>query len=472
MTGMKRGNLNRRQFASLLAGAAAGAMTMPATRSRAQAPLDLGGYGGPALTSTKVTLKFLRQNFPDPVNAWYAKKIAEFSQAYPNIEIAQETVPFGDLQQKVQLYIQSGKAPDIMMGRSDLAPYFAAGKIGVDLRQFLSSDYLALIQPTALDSVSYRGQLVLMPWEIGVPMIVYNKELFAAAGMPTPPVLGPDSIDAGWTVEEWLDTLRGLKKGLDKQGNPALFALEASTLGNGGPGSNYAGFEGHFIRMMGDPAAAAGSDEYRTWAAVSEDGFTATDHFNSAGAVAGMTNYQTLFREGLTPQGAVPQQFRAGTAAVGWQALSLINRYTANPKDKLAFEWGVTVLPKGRTLFGCNSAEAPFVHSGSEHAPEAAAFLSYLCNTPNRTEYHLVRGSVPVRDDLMANLPLYKGPAQQLAIAASKRYVGCPQTPGWADYFSIANSTIKDIALGADVRATLDRAAGQVDARLNAYRRF
>ncbi|QXJ23819.1 extracellular solute-binding protein [Actinomadura graeca] len=432
--------------------------------------LDLGGYQGPVPRTSQMTLRVLRADTSPPVNDWYAKAFAAFHAAFPNIKIAEERVPFGSLQQKVQVYIQSGDAPDIMMGRTDLTAYYGAGKLAVPLGPYLTADFVRKQRASVVDGASVNGDLLVMPWEDGIPMVVFNLDLFAKAKVDPPAELTPRQVTSGWTVDDFLATLGRLKEGLARSGDQSLFALEASTLGNGGPGSNYGGFEGHFIRMMGDPQAAKTSDEYRTWAAVDEAGRKASGYLDSNGAIQGMRNYQKLFQDGLTPKGAVPKQFAGGQAAMGWEAIALINRYTGSPADKLKFEWGATVVPRGTTFFGCNQAEAPFVWTGSKNQAEAVALLAFLCNDKNRVGYHTVRGSVPARDDIIPSLPVYAGKAQQLGLAAAKHFVGAPKTAGWSDYSTAANSAIRNIALGADVATTLHETATKVDGLLKKYR--
>src|SRR5690242_8787893 len=81
--------------------------------------IDLGGYNGPQLTASNITVKFMRQDFPPAVNALFDSAYAEFMKAYPNVKIEEERVPYGDLSKKVQIYVGSQGAPDIMMGRND-----------------------------------------------------------------------------------------------------------------------------------------------------------------------------------------------------------------------------------------------------------------------------------------------------------------------------------------------------------------
>ena len=423
--------------------------------------LDLGGYQGPELTSKPVTLRFMRQSYSPEVNTFFTGLYEKFSAAYPNITIKEELVPYGDLPTKLKLYVSSGDAPDVMMGRNDFTPAYAAGRIALPLNDYFTKAYLDDLYAPLLDAVSAAGKVYCLPWDNNVEVMLFNRDLFARAKVATP----PESIDEAWTIEAMLDTMRALKRNLPS----GSYALASSTAGNGGPGSNYTQHESFFIRMMGDPKAATDSDEYKTWAGVSPDGLSVTGYVDSAGAVAGMTHYQDFFSEGLTPTGVVADQLSAGTAALSMDSFSVANLYSS-AAGKPKFGWGVAPMPRGKSLFGCNTSDSPLVWSGSKNANEAVALVAYLCNDANRIGFARGWGSVPARSSLTEQMTEYHGPQQQLAVELAKLSSPSPKTPGWFDYFNAMNPAVKDIALGADPAATLHSTAQKIDALLKKYR--
>ncbi len=471
-----RSTVSRR---SVLAGMAAGAsaLAMPAiltSRAFAATPgsnpgkykLDLGGYTGPELSGAPITLKIMRQEFPPEVNDSLTAAYTAFSAAYPNITIQEERVPYGDLPTKVQVYVASGQAPDIMMGRNDFAAAYGAGQLSLPLQQFLSADFIADVYAPLRESATIDGNLMCLPWEVNASYAVFNKTIFAKYGIPTPPEV--TDIQQGWTIEQFMDTYDALTKAMKAAGDTQFVAYAASTLGNGGPGSNYTQGESIWIRSMGDPAAAKDSSAYKTFLGVSEDGFTATGYVNTPEAVAGMANYQKMFTNGYTPTGVVPDQFRGGVAAVAQGGLGTISRLK---KANVDFAYGASPMPKGKIAYTTTVADSPMVYAGTPHPAEAAALLAFLNNDDNRKAFHSTWGSMPVRKSLIAADPAY-GTEQPyiLATSVADGAFGPPKTVGWFDYFSAMNPAVKDIALGADPQARLDQVAAQIDGLLAKYK--
>lgn len=471
-----KSTLSRR---SVLAGMAAGAsaLAMPAiltSRAFAATPgsnpgkykIDLGGYTGPELTNAQITLRIMRQEFPPEVNDALTAAYNAFSAAYPNISIQEERVPYGDLPTKVQVYVASGSAPDIMMGRNDFAAAYGAGQLSLPLQQFLSAEFIDDVYAPLRESATIDGNLTCLPWEVNASYAVFNKDIFAKYGIETPPEV--TDINAGWTIEQYLETFDALTSAMKSAGDDQWVAYAASTLGNGGPGSNYTQGESIWIRSLGDPNAAPDSTAYKTFLGVSEDGFTASGYVNTPEAVAGMTNYQTMFTKGYTPTGVVPDQFRGGVAAVAQGGLGAISRLKASNVD---FAYGASPMPRGKIAYTTTVADSPMVFSGSPYAAEAAALLAFLNNDDNRKAFHAAWGSMPVRKSLIAADPAYATEQPYiLATSVADGAYGPPKTVGWFDYFSAMNPAVKDIALGADPQARLDQVAAQIDGLLAKYK--
>jgi len=428
--------------------------------------IDLGGYNGPALTDRDITLKFMRQDFPPAVNALFDAAYAEFMAAYPNIRIEEERVPYGDLSRKVQIYVGSQSAPDVMMGRNDFASAYAAGQFAAPLQDYLADEFLADMYEPLLDSATIDGNVVCLPWVTNPMFLYFNRDIFAAAGVETPPETF--DVDAGWTIDEFVDALKRITEALRQKGDSDTFALAASTAGGGGPGSNYTQIESIWIRTQGDPASDEVSSLYRTFAGVSPDGLTASGYLDTDEAIAGMTLYQSLFKLGLTPEGAAPDQFVGGAAATTFGNMNISNRFKNEPAP---FAWGVTSMPRARVAFTCSVADSPFVYANSPNVPEAAALLAFICNDKNRNTFNAAWGSMPARKSLVEADPSYQAePANRMAAATAARAYGPPKTAGWFDYFNAANTAVKDIALGADPATRLHDAAAQIDKLLAKYK--
>lgn len=428
--------------------------------------LDLGGYTGPEPTGAPITLKVMRQEFSPEINAPIEAAYAAFKEAYPNITIEEERVPYGDLAKKVQLYVASGSAPDIMMGSTELASVYAAGEIAVPLNDFFSEDFINDIYPAMRDAATIDGKVMCLAWESNSCFVYFNRDIFKRAGVQTPPEV--TDVDGGWTVDQLLDAMRAITEKLRKEGDQTTFGMASSRFGNRGPGSNYSQLEGMWVRMMGDPDAPRDSSLYKTFAGISEDGLTATGYLDTPEAIAGMKNYQAMFSEGLSPKGIVADHYKGGAAAIDFSSMAFANTFR---KGGAPFDWGVSPPIRGRIPFASSVADAPFIYSGSPHVPEAAALLAFLLNDENRRAFYAARGSMPSRKSLTDEMPEYQtDPVAILCARVGERAFGSPKSVGWLDYVNAVNPAVKDIALGVDVEERLHATAGQIDRLLAKYR--
>lgn len=467
---------------SLLKGAAGGAVGMALAPLLGSLPvqaaatpgsnpgkykLDLGGYDGPELTSDTIQLRFMRQDYTPEANALFASIYEEFTKGYPNITVQEERVPYGDLPKKVQVYIASGSAPDLMMGRNDFASAYAAGQLAAPLQNYLTADYINDISAPLRDSATIDGNLLCLPWETNPTFMYFNRDIFTKHGVKTPPEVS--DVSQGWTFDEMLATLDELTSKIRASGDTQTYALASSQYGNGGPGSNYAQLESMWVRMMGNNKADPNSSLYHTFLGVSADGFTATGYLDTDEAITGMTHYQTLFKKGYTPTGNVSNQYLGGTAALDFGTMNNATWMRAHP-DKF-FKWGTTPAPHDTMYYSPAVADSPFIWAGGPHLNETAALLAFICNDANRTSFHAIWGSMPVRQSLLDKNPLYKtDQTNMLAVSTAAAGFGPPRTPGWFDYFNAVNPAVKDIALGADPATRLHQVASEIDGLLSKYK--
>ena len=464
-------DVSRRAVLSGMVKAAAVGVFAPALIDSARAAsgkIDLGGYSGPQLTSEPITLRFMRQDFTPDVNALLEKAYGEFRAQYPNITIAEEKVPYGDLQKKMLVYVASNDAPDIMMGRTDFADAYHAGKMALPLQNYLSKEFIADIPDNLRSAASSNGSLYCAPWETSVMLLYFNRDLWAKAGMKTPPEV--DSLDGGWTDDEFIARLEELNAKLKAAGDTKSWALAAAGQGNGGPGANYSQLESIWIRSQGDPNAPKTSSAYKTLMGISEDGRSVTGYIDTPEAIKGMQYYQSLFSKGLTPLGPVPNQFPGGLAATYFGGLNFTNRFRV-PGQEPPFKWGVSLPPKGKIVFNGNGSDAPLVWAKSKYPAEAAALLAFLCNDANRLAFHKAWGSMPSRASLRKAMSEFATEQPfKLASALSDASYSVPRTPGYFDYFNAMNPAVKDIALGADPARVLPETAAKIDRFLAKYK--
>jgi len=284
------------------------------------------------------------------------QKIADaYTALHPNVTISIEADPT-NYATKLQTELAGNTAPDIFqLGDGDVAAYVAKGAVA-DITSYVTgsnglnlSDYLTQI----INVGNIGGKWYVLPKDYSSAVVYYNKDLFAAAGVPEP----TDS----WT---WAD-LESAAKALtitDSSGNTSQFGILTH------PGT----------RAILPWIYSFGGD------VVSADGKTVTGYLDSAGTIAGMQEFNNLYTAGVTPtsaQAAANQgtdMFLAGKAAMNvygdWNAATYD---AAEQQGKLNF--GVVQMPNGpagqfSTLYYSGYA----MYSGCQQKDAAWDFFQFL----------------------------------------------------------------------------------------------
>jgi multiple sugar transport system substrate-binding protein len=448
--------------------AAAAPPTGPSTAAKPQYKLDLGGYTGPAPTSQPVKLRLMRQVYAPAGDTWWKNLYAKWAEAYPNITVEEETLPYGDLAPKLLTHVASGDPPDIMMGKGDFVLAYVYNAIALNLSDLLSADFIADITPSVKSQLVVDGRLYAWPYESSQIMTYFNKDLWQKAGLQTPPEVS--NLSEGWSWDQYEDAWQKLPDAFARDGSAesGVTALASSDYGNGGPGSNYF-IEGIFIRSEGDPAAPKESSVYKTFAGVSADGIAASGYVDTPEAVQGMQRYQRLFQRKLSPTTAVPRQFDDGKAATRFGPFGFSVRYK-NPESSLKFAWGASPVPRGKIAFNHTSGDSPIIAARTKYPAEAAALMAFAHNDENRVAWHKAWGSMPVRGSLFEKMG-YTNQIEKLGAESLRGGYPAPITPGYLEYFGAINTAVKDVALGASPDDRLKKIAKEIDDLLSRYKK-
>lgn len=134
----------------------------------------------------------------------FQKLADEFMAEHPNVKINITTLENEAFKQKIATAMQSGEPPDIFQswGGGVLGTYAEAGLVQ-DLTPHLAKDgWGDSISDGAKAIFTVNGKNYAVPWRAGMVGIWYNKELFAQAGIDTPP--------ATWS--EFLEDVKKLKE--------------------------------------------------------------------------------------------------------------------------------------------------------------------------------------------------------------------------------------------------------------------
>ena len=166
--------LSRRRFAQGMAAAplAAGLTTWGARRTSAQDNVKL-----------VVLTHWGTQIQKDPLDAI----LAEYTEANPNVEVEHQTVAFEELINRITTGQLGGDAPDIYHFYNLWLPDFAGSELLSTPPEDILADITAGYAEGTVGGASFNGQAWGYPTEVNNYQLIYNKALFAEAGIEAPP---------------------------------------------------------------------------------------------------------------------------------------------------------------------------------------------------------------------------------------------------------------------------------------------
>ncbi|MDD2971326.1 MAG: sugar ABC transporter substrate-binding protein [Lachnospiraceae bacterium] len=311
-----------------------------------------------------VTITIMQANSPD--KAYFDKMGDAFTAKHPNIKVEVIAVPYDNFDSKLQTLVASGNAPDITthvqaMGFMDfyskdmlldLSPYIAES--GFDYKE-------AGIPENVMESSMMDGKIYGIPLNTFTSVLVYNKDIFDAAGVEYPP---SDYEDKSWTYDKMVEMAKKLTSG--EEGNKTyglLWNWSGTT-----PAQDPQYFGSNMFNMDEENPAYAKSCNMKTTGVISA--------------------YQKMadlaFVEGISPSPAI-QQAMAGTNdsepfLSGRIAMAIEGGWILNGLNELPFKTGVAAIPIGadENVRDVLYTDPYFVMKDSKHPKEAFEFIKFM----------------------------------------------------------------------------------------------
>ncbi|MDT0424893.1 MULTISPECIES: extracellular solute-binding protein [Streptomyces] len=356
-----------------------------------------GGGSGTAKSPEKVTVWVMRDSVSEDFLGRFTK---DFEQRHKKIQLDVQIQEWDGIGEKVTAALASKDAPDVIeVGNTQVAQYAASGGVK-DLSDRVTdlkgADWLpGLAEPGKIDGKQYG-----IPWYAANRVVLYNKDLFAKAGITKPPT----------TRDEWLSDTRKLNKG--------------KTQGIYLPGQNWYTLAGFIWDEGGDLAV--------------KDGDSWKGALDSPEALRGMAFYKTLQSLGKGPKDsdeAKPPQadvFAKGDVA---QVVSvpggakLVEESTPALKGKIGFfpVPGKDASKPGSVFTGGSDLVIP---EASAHQDAAYQVVKALAGTKWQTDMAKTMSYVPNRTSLSKVVADDEGTAAMAAGAAQGH--ATPNSPEWA----------------------------------------
>jgi arabinogalactan oligomer/maltooligosaccharide transport system substrate-binding protein len=290
--------------------------------------------------------------------------VSQFEASHPDIKIDMVTVPFDQHSQKFTTAAQAGQAPDVM--RADTAPDvqgWAAQGLLTDLTSMISAKDKADFVQAAFKGAQYNGKAYAVPQTVDALALFYNRTLFKAKGLTTPP-----------------KTLAQIVTYCQKFGAGKGIALR---------GDSY--WIGPWIWGYGGGLVDMAKKQIL---------------IGSKRSIAGWSAYNSLFqnkcafpdKDFSNDYGNVMTAFKNGQVAMivngPWSTADVLS----GPAFKSSTTFQVAVLPPGPGGQGSPIGGASFVISrNSQHAAEAYTFVKWLTDPAQEAVFAAKNNDLPSR---------------------------------------------------------------------------
>jgi raffinose/stachyose/melibiose transport system substrate-binding protein len=145
-----------------------------------------GNSGNGSSSNGQVTLSFWTNATPGPGLTYFQNAVKTYHRLHPNVTIRIQSIQNEDLDGKLQTALNSNSAPDIFLQRGG-GKMLAMVNAGEVKPLNLTATDQANVSAAALASDSLDGKVYAMPLDTQPEGIYYSKDLFARAGIASPP---------------------------------------------------------------------------------------------------------------------------------------------------------------------------------------------------------------------------------------------------------------------------------------------
>jgi sn-glycerol 3-phosphate transport system substrate-binding protein len=382
-------------------------------------------WAAPAFAAEPVQLTFW---FPVDLGGGLAKTIdrmvADFNQSHPDIRVtATYTGNYDVTLQKIQASKLAGSLPDVAVTEISSVPVLAALGAAQSLDRFIAASggkqFLGRFWPSMLLNCGSNGKVYGLPFQRSTPVMYYNKDAFAAAGLdPEKPPLTWDELI---NVAQKLTTREGgrtTRWGIELPLEAFNWFYYALTYSNGGATLSADG-----TKVLWDQPKNIEALQF--W-------YDLVNKYNVTPA--------------YTPWNDGPQEFAAGKTAIVWHSTGS----QAFMRQNVKFRWGLGRIPKN-TQFGPPSGGGNMLMYASDPARQKAAWtlMTWMSDAPQAARWSVASGylatniaswDLPEMQALLKEHPEVAVTKSQLPDAKAE-----PASARYAPARDILNSLIKDV---------------------------
>ena len=386
-----------------------------------------------ATASFKGELRVWTSGSPE-VEVAFDKLMGDYKTKQPNIKIIHESYPYEQYFQKITTSVAGGGAPDVFWIDINTAGFAKRGLL-LQLDKFVSKAYIEDAFPIALQEGQWNGARWSVPMHEIASGIYVNKKLFAEKGIPV-----PHELNQAWT---W-DQLRDIAVKLTERSGAVTTRWGI-------------GFERGFNDWIIMPYVFANGGAF-----LSPDLKKASGFLNGPASVEAYTFFQKLHTEWKVASASPPPDaFPTGKMAM----IDAVSTYTKALAKFPAFEYDVAPASKQKKAAVMTGGWNVGIYKKTKDPAMAWDLVDYITREKH-SQWAIDSGYLPTLRSV-AREPRYAAHPWKLFLEQMEKVsVVRPATPEYNYCEDQWDKATADIANGAPVQATLDKAAAAIDQRL------
>ncbi|WP_241968401.1 extracellular solute-binding protein [Streptomyces sp. ICBB 8177] len=428
--------MGKRRAAIAVLGAAVMAVSVAACGSGGGGSSDKAS--GPDAFKGKTLTVWVMSGSNPP--GWTKDITAAFEKQYTGAKVDIKVQQWDGIQQKLTTALSESNPPDVFEVGNTQTPYYAATGGLKDLsadKSSLGGDSWA---PSMNASAVYQGKQYAAPWYFATRVVVYNKKIWAGAGITSTPK----------TQDDLFKDLAAIKA----KGTQDAFYL---------PGQDWYAFDGFLLD--------AGAD------LVKDNGGKYTADLDSPQAASAINLYKKLNSYGTAPKDkdeATPQQsdvFAKGDVGaflgLGWEAAGAIAKNPALKNEVGYFPMpGASANTPAKVFIGGSNLA---IAQNSKNPQMAEDFLKLALSDKFEGELAKEGGVIPNKTSLDSNLA--GNDYGTVSATAATNGGTTPLIPTWGNVENAPNPIttlfMTPVLQGQDPAAAAKKADAEVDNRLN-----
>jgi N,N'-diacetylchitobiose transport system substrate-binding protein len=369
--------------------------------------------------------------------AQWTKDVQAAFEKKTGAKVKFEIQKWDGIQQKITTALSEDNPPDVLeVGNTQTPAYASTGGLAdlSDVKKAVGADWTASVSKSSV----FDGKQYAAPWYFANRVVIYNKKIWAQAGITSTPK----------TRDEFFKDLDTIGKKPDAEPiylpGQNWYFLDGLIVGQGGDLVKKQGDK--YVSNLADPKVSAAMEIYKKYASYSK---APKDKDEATPQQA------TVFAKGKT----------GAFIGMGWEAATAIQANKAIEKDLGYFTIpGASAdKPEGVFLGGSNLAVA----QNSKHQSLAKEFLKVALSDQYEGELAKLSGIVPNKASLSSNV---KGnPAAEAAAPGAAVGGTTPLIPEWAAVENTPNpikSYMTAVLNGKAPAAAAKDVEGQINERL------